>query len=149
MDIAANYRLDANTFFWVDHSEAAERKYVVFLGSNIPPAKDPARQPAENLGFTYFPESVGPGAPADMTHNVDRCRNSAIPHQELRSRFDSVCVGYSSDELFHFIWKSCSARICQNLRMCIVHSIVRGTWISWYVTVENSVLFIDFSEYRC
>jgi hypothetical protein len=32
VNIAAKYRSGANTFFWVDHSEAAERKYVVFWG---------------------------------------------------------------------------------------------------------------------
>ena len=98
--IAANYRSDANTLFWVDHSEAAERKYVVFGSSNIPPAKDPGRQSAKIWDFQIFPDCVRPGSPADMTHNVYRCRNSAIPHQELRSRFDSVCVGYFSDDLF-------------------------------------------------
>ena len=118
-------------------------------GSNILPAKDLGLQPAKIWDSRYFPDYVRPGFPADMLHNVDRCRNPAIPHQELRSRFDSICVGYFSDELFHFIWKSRSARIRKNPRMCIVHSIVRGTWISWYVTVENSGLFIDFSEYRC
>ncbi len=34
------------------------------------------------MGFPDFPESVGPGSHAVMTRNVDRCRNSAIPHQE-------------------------------------------------------------------
>ena len=111
-------------------------------GSHILPTKDPARQPAKIRGFQIFPDYAGPGSPADMTHNVDRCKDSAIPHQRLRSKFDSVCVGYSSDDLFHFIWGSCSARMCKNPRMRIVHSIVRGTWIPWYVTVENSVLLL-------